>query len=89
MPKPPVRENQAIWSGRYGRIELRTSSSHEEGANGSGASPPQRLEGTGGMVDQALHGIAVDAKFKPVPGSEFTLPADLVLLAMGFVHPGA
>ena len=29
----------------------------------------------------------VDEKFEPLPGSEFTLKADLVLLAMGFVHP--
>ena len=34
-----------------------------------------------------LHGTAVDAKFLPIAGIDFTLPADLVLLAMGFVHP--
>jgi glutamate synthase (NADPH/NADH) small chain len=31
--------------------------------------------------------VKVDAQFKPIPGSEFTLKADLVFLAMGFVHP--
>ena len=34
-----------------------------------------------------LHCVRVDAKFKPIPGTEFELDADLVLLAMGFVHP--
>jgi glutamate synthase (NADPH) small chain len=34
-----------------------------------------------------LHCVQVDDKFKPVPGSEFDLDAELVLLAMGFVHP--
>jgi glutamate synthase (NADPH/NADH) small chain len=34
-----------------------------------------------------LHCAKLDAKFKPVPGSEFEIEADLVLLAMGFVHP--
>ena len=34
-----------------------------------------------------LRCVHVDAKFKPVPGSEFEIEADLVLLAMGFVHP--
>ncbi len=34
-----------------------------------------------------LHCVRADDKFKPVAGTEFELPADLVLLAMGFVHP--
>jgi glutamate synthase (NADPH/NADH) small chain len=34
-----------------------------------------------------LHCVKVDDKFKPVPGTEFDLDAELVLLAMGFVHP--
>jgi glutamate synthase (NADPH/NADH) small chain len=34
-----------------------------------------------------LHCVRVDGKIKPIPGTEFDLPADLVLLAMGFVHP--
>jgi glutamate synthase (NADPH/NADH) small chain len=31
--------------------------------------------------------VHVDAKFKPIPGTDFEIAADLVLLAMGFVHP--
>ena len=38
-------------------------------------------------VVKRLHCLQVDEKFQPVPGSEFSLQADLVLLAMGFVHP--
>jgi glutamate synthase (NADPH/NADH) small chain len=38
-------------------------------------------------VVKKLHCVRVDAKIKPIPGTEFELPADLVLLAMGFVHP--
>jgi glutamate synthase (NADPH) small chain len=34
-----------------------------------------------------LHCVQVDDKFQPAPGSEFVLDADLVLLAMGFIHP--
>jgi glutamate synthase (NADPH) small chain len=34
-----------------------------------------------------LHCVQVDDKFKPIPGTEFELDAELVLLAMGFVHP--
>ena len=34
-----------------------------------------------------LHCVRLDAKMKPVPGTEFEIPGDLVLLAMGFVHP--
>ncbi|HEX7563725.1 MAG TPA: FAD-dependent oxidoreductase, partial [Bradyrhizobium sp.] len=42
--------------------------------------------GTNGQV-KTLHCVHVDAKFQPIPGSEFEIEADLVLLAMGFVHP--
>jgi glutamate synthase (NADPH/NADH) small chain len=46
----------------------------------------QKFSGENGRVT-GLHCIHVDAKMQPLPGSEFELPADLVLLAMGFVHP--
>jgi glutamate synthase (NADPH/NADH) small chain len=36
---------------------------------------------------KTLHCVRADSKMQPVPGSEFDIPADLVLLAMGFVHP--
>jgi len=85
MPKPPVRENRdVVWP--LWPTRLRTSSSQEEGCERVFGTTAVRLEGVGGRVTR-LHGTAVDAKFAPIAGSEFTQPADLVLLAMGFVHP--
>jgi glutamate synthase (NADPH/NADH) small chain len=46
----------------------------------------QKFSGADGKVTK-LHCVHVDEKFQPVPGSEFELKAELVLLAMGFVHP--
>ena len=46
----------------------------------------QKFSGENGRVEK-LHCVHVDDKFKHVPGSEFELKADLVLLAMGYVHP--
>ena len=45
-----------------------------------------RFEGEDGKVKE-LHCARADAKFQPIPGTEFVLKADLVLLAMGFLGP--
>jgi glutamate synthase (NADPH/NADH) small chain len=85
MPQPPERENKAMtwpdWP-----LKLRTSSSHEEGAKRDFAVMTQKFSGTNGQV-QKLHCVHVDERMKPVIGTEFEIDADLVLLAMGFVHP--
>jgi glutamate synthase (NADPH/NADH) small chain len=85
MPMPPVRENKALtwpdWP-----YKLRTSSSHEEGAEREFSVLTQAFEGQNGKVT-AIRCVRADDKIKPVPGTEFTIKADLVLLAMGFVHP--
>jgi glutamate synthase (NADPH/NADH) small chain len=85
MPRPPEKENKDLtwpdWP-----LKLRTSSSHEEGADREFAVMTQKFEGKDGHVT-ALHCIRVDDKMKPVPGTEFVLKADLVLLAMGFLGP--
>jgi glutamate synthase (NADPH/NADH) small chain len=85
MPQPPEHENKdltwPLWP-----LKLRTSSSHEEGATREFAVLTQKFTGENGQVKK-LHCTQVDAKFQPVPGSEFEIEADLVLLAMGFVHP--
>jgi glutamate synthase (NADPH/NADH) small chain len=85
MPQPPFMENKALtwpdWP-----LKLRTSSSHEEGAEREFSVLTQKFSGENGRVTK-LHCVRVDDKMKPVPGSEFELDADLVLLAMGFVHP--
>ena len=67
-------------------LKLRTSSSHEEGAERDFAVLTTKFSGENGGVKK-LHCVRVDGKIKPIPGSEFDLQADLVLLAMGFVHP--
>jgi glutamate synthase (NADPH) small chain len=85
MPEPPEHENKALtwpdWP-----LKLRVSSSHEEGATREFSVLTQKFTGENDQVKK-LHCVHVDAKFQPVPGSEFEIEADLVLLAMGFVHP--
>jgi glutamate synthase (NADPH/NADH) small chain len=85
MPQPPVKENKdltwPLWP-----LKLRISSSLEEGAKRDFAVATQKFSGENGQVKK-LHCVHVDNKFQPVPGTEFELEADLVLLAMGFVHP--
>ena len=65
---------------------MRTSSSQAEGAARDYAVLTQKFTGEDGKVAK-LHCVKVDDKFKPLPGTEFELDAELVLLAMGFVHP--
>ena len=65
---------------------MRTSSSQAEGARREYAVLTQNFSGENGKVGK-LHCMQVDERFKPVPGTEFELEAQLVLLAMGFVHP--
>lgn len=88
MPQPPEKENKnLVWPNWP--LKLRTSSSHEEGANRDWAVTTKELIGENGKV-VALKAARVewkDGKMSEVPGSEFTMPADLVLLAMGFVSP--
>jgi glutamate synthase (NADPH/NADH) small chain len=85
MPEPPLHENKALTWPNW-PLKLRTSSSHEEGAERDFAVTTTHFSGANGVV-QKLHCMRVDDKIKPIPGSEFEIPADLVLLAMGFVHP--
>src|SRR3569623_365908 len=85
MPEPPAHENKAMtWP--YWPLKLRISSSQAEGAQREYEVMTQKFSGENGKVTK-LHRAHVDAKFQPVPGTEFELPADLILLAMGFVHP--
>lgn len=88
MPQPPEKENKSlVWPNWP--LKLRTSSSHEEGAKRDWAVTTKELIGENGKV-VGLKAARVewkDGKMSEVPGSEFTMPADLVLLAMGFVSP--
>jgi glutamate synthase (NADPH/NADH) small chain len=85
MPEPPqARAASTPWPGWP--LLFRTSSAHEEGGDRVFAVSTQRFLGKDGTVD-ALERVEVDAQFQPVPGTERTLPAQLVLLAMGFTGP--
>jgi len=85
MPKPPEKENKAlVWP--LWPLKLRTSSSHEEGAERDFAVMTSEFVGANGRVKK-IKCVRVDEKMQPIPGSEFDLKADLVLLAMGFVNP--
>jgi glutamate synthase (NADPH) small chain len=94
MPMPPEHENKPmVWP--YWPTKLRTSSSHEEGCEREFAiATKEFIEGAGkdkGRV-VALKTVRLewkDGKMTEVAGSEQTIPADLVLLAMGFVSPVA
>ena len=88
MPRPPEeRAGSTPWP--LWPLMLRTSSSHEEGGSRDWSVSTERVSGENGKIT-ALHCVKVElkgGKFERVAGSEFEIPADLVLLAMGFVHP--
>jgi glutamate synthase (NADPH/NADH) small chain len=87
LPMPPDTRENPVWP--YWPTRLRTSSSHEEGAQRDWSIATKEFLGEGGRVTtlKAVHLEWKDGRMSEVPGSEFTLPADLVLLAMGFVSP--
>ncbi len=93
LPKPPEeRQDDNPWP-RWPNI-LRTSTSHKEGGVRDYCILTKSFSGTDGKVEK-LHGVKVDWTkdekgawhMKEIPGSEFEQDVDLVLLAMGFVHP--
>jgi glutamate synthase (NADPH/NADH) small chain len=93
MPQPPDKENKSLTWPNW-PMKLRISSSHEEGCERDFAVATKRFSGEGGRV-KALHAVKLAWKkdehgsFKPeeIAGSEFEVEADLVLLAMGYLHP--
>jgi glutamate synthase (NADPH/NADH) small chain len=87
MPEPPEKENKGLtWP--HWPLKMRTSSSQEEGAERDFSVTTMSIGGENGHVTH-LNCARVDEKFQPIAGTEFELKADLVLLAMGFVHPVA
>ena len=85
MPMPPEKEDKAL-SWPHWPLKLRVSTSQAEGAKTEYSISTTGFSGSNGKVER-LHYTRVDAKLQPIPGSEGTLPADLVLLAMGFSGP--
>jgi glutamate synthase (NADPH/NADH) small chain len=88
LPKPPDDRAPAtpwpMWP-----LQLRIESSHEEGGVREWAMATTKFEGDSKGNVKKLHGVRVGPgpKFAPIKGSEFTLNAELVLLAMGFTGP--
>jgi len=88
MPKPPEKENKALtwpdWP-----MKLRTSSSHEEGVDRDWSVLTREVVGEDGVVT-GLKCVRADwsqGKLTEMPDTEFVIPADLILLAMGFTGP--
>jgi glutamate synthase (NADPH/NADH) small chain len=88
MPQPPAeRAPQTPWP--LWPLQLRIESSHEEGGTREWAINTTKLVGNKYGRVQELHAVRVGPppKFEPIPGSEFVIKTDLVLLAMGFTGP--
>ena len=93
MPAPPETPNKLLTWPNW-PMKMRTSTSQEEGCDRDFAVTTKRFIGENGKVT-AIECMRVDWaqgengqwKMSEIAGSEFTLKADLVLLAMGFVHP--
>ena len=87
MPKPPEKENkQLTWPDWP--LKLRTSTSHEEGVARDWSVLTKRVVGENDVTGlECVRVEWVDRRMQEVPGSEFVLKADLILLAMGFVGP--
>ena len=84
MPEPPEKENKLLTWPEW-PLKLRTSSSHQEGAEREFAVNTVEFIGDGAV--KTLRCVRVDNKFQAIHGTEFDIKADLVLLAMGFVSP--
>ena len=87
LPEPPALDRNPVWP--YWPMLKRTSASHEEGVRRDWAVATKRFEGSNGKVEKLIAARVEwkDGRMQEVPGSEFEIKADLVLLAMGFVSP--
>ena len=88
MPKPPEQRAAStpwpLWP-----LQLRIESAHEEGGKREWSVATTRFEGDADGHVKKLHAVRVGPApdFKPIPGSEFSVDTDLVLIAMGFTGP--
>jgi glutamate synthase (NADPH/NADH) small chain len=88
MPRPPEERSPSTPWPQW-PLQLRTEGAHEEGGIRDWSIATTKFTGSGSNELQHLHAIRVgpEPTFEPIPGTEFTMPADLVLLAMGFIGP--
>ncbi|HEY6467667.1 MAG TPA: glutamate synthase subunit beta [Candidatus Acidoferrales bacterium] len=88
MPMPPQERHSStpwpLWP-----LQLRTESAHEEGGTRDWAAATTKFTGDENSNVRELHGVRVGLppNFEPIPGTEFAIETDLVLLAMGFTGP--
>jgi glutamate synthase (NADPH/NADH) small chain len=88
MPQPPEQENKSmVWP--YWPLKMRTTSSHEEGCERDWSIATKSFEGKKGKVTELIASKVEwrDGKMQEILNSDFTIKADLVLLAMGFMGP--
>ena len=88
LPKPPgERSPETPWP--LWPLELRVETSHEEGGARDWSAMTERFTGDGQGSVKTLHAVRVGPppRFERMAGTEFTLEAELVLLAMGFTGP--
>ena len=88
MPQPPAeRAPQTPWP--LWPMQLRIEGAHEEGGVRQWSVATTKFTGDANGNVKQLHGIQVGPppKFEPIPGTEFVMDVDLVLLAMGFTGP--
>jgi glutamate synthase (NADPH) small chain len=84
-PMPPIRENKdVVWP--YWPTKFRTSSSQAEGADREFAVATLEIVGKKGRASH-VRCARVDAQRRPIPGTEFDIRAELVLIAIGFSGP--
>jgi glutamate synthase (NADPH/NADH) small chain len=88
MPRPP-EERSPLTPWPMWPMQLRTEAAHEEGGIRDWSIATTSFSGDANSNVKQLHAIRVGAppKFEPIPGSEFTMDTDLVLIAMGFLGP--
>ncbi len=86
MPKPP-EDRSPLTPWPLWPMQLRIEGAHEEGGVRDWSLATTKFTGNGSV--QQLHGVRVGPppKFEPIPSTEFTMEADLILIAMGFVGP--
>jgi glutamate synthase (NADPH/NADH) small chain len=86
LPQPPEERSPStpwpLWP-----MQLRTEGAHEEGGRRDWSVSTVAFTGDRNGRVRQLHAVRVDAKLHPVPGTEFSVEAGLVLLAMGFTGP--
>ena len=95
LPKPPESRTEDVAPWPYWPMILRSSSSHEEGVIRDWSLNTKRFSGDADGNVRKLHGVRLEwikgadgrPQMQEVPGSEFELECELVLLAMGFLGP--